>query len=81
MLMTKKLAVFLTVAAFGLTYIAPVAAQTGSSTPAQTTPKKNTTPKKAANAKKKTPKKPAKPAKPAAAKPKTSYLVLSNKVG
>lgn len=76
--MNKKLAVFLTVAAFGLTYIAPVAAQTGSSTPAQTTPKKNTTPKKAANAKKKTPKK---PAKPAAAKPKTSYLVLSNKVG
>ena len=79
--MNKKLAVFLTVAAFGLTHIAPAAAQTGSNTPAQTTPKKNTTPKKAANAKKKTPKKQAKPAKPAAKKPKTSSLVPSKTVG
>ena len=76
--MNKKLAVFLTVAAFGLTHIAPAAAQTGSNTPAQTTPKKNTTPKKAANAKKKTPKK---QAKPAAKKPKTSSLVPSKTVG
>ncbi len=76
--MNKKLAVFLTVAAFGLTHIAPAAAQTGSNTPAQTTPKKNTAPKKAANAKKKTPKK---QAKPAAKKPKTSSLVPSKTVG
>lgn len=69
--MIKKVAVMLTIAAFGLVQVAPVAAQTGSNTPAQTSPKK-TTPKKTTNAKKKTPKK---SAKPAAAKPKTSSLV------
>jgi len=70
--MNKKIAVFLMLAAFGLAQVAPVAAQTSSSTPAQTTPKKksttakkNTAPKKSTAPKKKTTK---------TAKPKTSSL-------
>jgi hypothetical protein len=77
MMMNKKLAVMLTLAAFGLAQVAPVAAQTTPNKPAQTSPKK-ATPKKAASAKKKTPKK---SAKPAAAKPKTSSLVSAKAVG
>jgi hypothetical protein len=77
MMMNKKLAVMLMLAAFGLAQSTPAVAQTSPNAPAQTTPKK-TTPKKTTNAKKKTPKK---PAKPAAAKPKTSSLVSPKALG
>ena len=55
--MNKKLAVMLTIAAFGLAQVAPVAAQTSSNKPAQTSPKKNTTAKNNAAPKKSTAKK------------------------
>ena len=44
----------LTIAAFGLAQVAPVAAQTSSNQPAQTSPKKNTAAKKKATPKKST---------------------------
>jgi outer membrane biosynthesis protein TonB len=71
MMMNKKLAVMLTLAAFGLAQVAPVAAQTSPNAPAQTTPKKSTTPKKKA-----TPKKSTAPKKKTTktSKPKTSSL-------
>jgi hypothetical protein len=50
--MNKKLAVMLTVAAFGLAHVTPVIAQTNRSAPAQTSPKKSAAPKKKAAPKK-----------------------------
>jgi hypothetical protein len=78
MTMNKKLAVFLMLAAFGLTQVAPVAAQTSSSAPAKTAPKKNTTNKKSTTSKKSTaPKK--KTTK--TTKPKTTSAAKPNAAG
>ena len=77
--MNKKIAVFLMLAAFGFAQVAPVAAQTSSSTPAQpspkkksTTAKKSTPPKKSTAPKKKTTK---------TAKPKTSSVAQAKAAG
>lgn len=76
--MNKKLAVMMTIAAFGLAQVAPVAAQTSSNKPAQTSPKKNTTAKKNATPKKSTAKK-ATPKKNTAPKKKTTKTTKTNK--
>ena len=77
--MKKKIAVLLMLTAFGFAQVAPVAAQTSSSTPAQTSPKKKST-----TAKKKTPaKKSTAPKKKTTktAKPKTSSFSQTQAVG
>lgn len=79
--MNKKLAVMLTIAAFGLAQVAPVAAQTSSTKPAQTSPKKNTTAKKKATPKKSTAPKKKTTKTTKSSKPKTSSLVSPQVLG
>ncbi|MFZ4708976.1 MAG: hypothetical protein ACOYMH_03945 [Zwartia sp.] len=79
--MNKKLAVMLTIAAFGLAQVAPVAAQTSPNKPAQTSPKKNTTAKKKATPKKSTAPKKKTTNTTKTNKPKTSSLVSPQVLG
>lgn len=79
--MKKKLAVMLTIAAFGLAQVAPVAAQTSSNKPAQTSPKKNTTAKKKATPNKSTAPKKKTTKTTKNNKPKTSSLVSPQVLG
>lgn len=79
--MNKKLAVMLTIAAFGLAQVAPVAAQTSSNKPAQTSPKKNTTAKKKATPKKSTAPKKKTTKTTKTNKPKTSSLASPQVLG
>ncbi len=79
--MNKKLAVMLTIAAFGLAQVAPVAAQTSSNKPAQTSPKKNTTAKKKATPKKSTAPKKKTTKTTKSSKPKTSSLISPQVLG
>ena len=79
--MNKKLAVMLTIAAFGLAQVAPVAAQTSSNKPAQTSPKKNTTAKKKATPKKSTAPKKKTTKTTKSSKPKTSSFVSPQALG
>jgi hypothetical protein len=81
MMMNKKLAVMLTIAAFGLAQVAPVAAQTSSNKPAQTSPKKNTTAKKKATPKKSTAPKKKTTKTTKSSKPKTSSFVSPQALG
>ncbi len=79
--MNKKLAVMLTIAAFGLAQVAPVAAQTSSNKPAQTSPKKNTTAKKKATPKKSTAPKKKTTKTTKSSKPKTSSFFSPQALG
>jgi hypothetical protein len=81
MMMNKKLAVMLTIAAFGLAQVAPVAAQTSSNKPAQTSPKKNTTAKKKATPKKSTAPKKKTTKTTKTNKPKTSSVASPQVLG
>jgi hypothetical protein len=81
MMMNKKLAVVLTIVAFGLAQVAPVAAQTSSNKPAQTSPKKNTTAKKKATPKKSTAPKKKTTKTTKSSKPKTSSLISPQVLG
>ena len=71
----------LTIAAFGLAQVAPVAAQTSSNKPAQTSPKKNTTAKKKATPKKSTAPKKKTTKTTKSSKPKTSSLISPQVLG
>jgi len=80
-MMNKKLAVMLTIAAFGLAQVAPVAAQTSSNKPAQTSPKKSTAAKKKATPKKSTAPKKKTTKTTKSSKPKTSSIVSPQVLG